>query len=105
MRSRKRLSSTRIARRPTRSWARRKCSKGDPVAAEAAFRKAVEINPKSPLALVSLANFVWSKGDADQAEALLKRALEADPKSVVANRALAMFYLVRNKAAEAPSRT
>ena len=27
-------------------------AKGDPVAAEAAFRKAVEINPKSPLALI-----------------------------------------------------
>ena len=50
-----------------------------------------------PLALISLANFVWSTGDADQGEQLMKRALEADPKSVIANRALAMFYLVRNK--------
>ena len=69
MRSRMRLSLTRIARRHTRNSARRKCSRATwwPLKRPSARRSKSTRNP--PLALSSLANFVWSKGDVERGRA------------------------------------
>ena len=74
---------------------------GKKAEAEAAFRKAIEIDPKSPGAHLSLANFLWSTGDKAGAEQAIKHALQLDPKNHIANRSIAMYYMVSNRAAEA----
>ncbi len=68
-------------------------AKGDSAAAEFAFKKAVESDPKSVNARLALANYYWSTNRRDTAEATLKRATALDPKNELANRALALFYL------------
>ena len=42
-------------------------AKGDAAAAEAAFRKAVEVGPKSAQAHLGLGNFLWSANRRDEA--------------------------------------
>ncbi len=47
-------------------------AKGDSAAAEFAFKKAVESDPKSVNARLALANYYWSTNRRDTAEATLK---------------------------------
>lgn len=76
-------------------------AKGRREEAEAAFRQAVATDPKSVVAQLSLAQFLWGTGRMAEAEAALKAALALDPSHVVANRALATFYVASNRAPEA----
>ncbi|MEQ1757837.1 MAG: tetratricopeptide repeat protein [Vicinamibacterales bacterium] len=57
--------------------------------AEAAYRKAIEVDTKSAFARVAFGNFLWSLGRRAEAEPVLREALALDPKDVIANRALA----------------
>ena len=66
---------------------------GDRQEAETAFRKAVEVAPKSAEAHLALANYLWVVGRQREAEQEFKTALEIDPKNLVANRALVVFYV------------
>lgn len=77
---------------------------GNAAAAEAAFKKAVEVDPTSSPAKLSLAYFYWSARRLSEAEQTLLDVLKTDPKNVGANRLLALYYLVnsRTKDAEAP---
>jgi putative PEP-CTERM system TPR-repeat lipoprotein len=76
-------------------------ARGNHPEAEAAFRKAVETNPKMAAAHMALANFLWASNRPDEAEASLKQAHQLEPKSVLADRALAGFYIARGRAREA----
>jgi tetratricopeptide (TPR) repeat protein len=69
--------------------------------AEAEFKRAIEADPRSAAALLSLANFYWQTGHPEQAETLLKQALAIDPEHRLANRAASLFYLAANRPAEA----
>src|SRR5262249_19241407 len=75
--------------------------KGDRSAAEQAFRRAVDVDPKSIPARLSLGNFYWAAGDRAGAEREMKAALALDPKSPDANRTLAAFYSISGPAADA----
>ena len=75
--------------------------KGNATAAEGAFKRAIEIAPKSVAARLNLANFYWASRRRDEAEREMKAALEIDQKSTDANRLLAAFYVTNNQAAEA----
>jgi tetratricopeptide (TPR) repeat protein len=75
--------------------------RGNKVEAEAAYKKAVETDPKSVAAQLAYANFLLSTDRRAEAEASIKRAIEVDPKHVTANRALAVLYMTSNRAAEA----
>lgn len=70
-------------------------------AAEAAFRRAVETNPKLPAAHLSLANFLWSVGRVPEAEKSIQQALVVQPDSALAHRALTLLYLATGRAPEA----
>jgi len=72
-----------------------------PDEAEANFKRAVELNPTSVDARVTLASLYWAEGRASESEAELRRAHAIEPASVVVNRALATFYLSTNRAREA----
>lgn len=76
-------------------------AQGQAAEAEAALRKAVEVDPKSVSAQLALANFFWAGGQAAQAEQALKAALALEPDHVVANRALGTFYVASRRAPEA----
>ena len=78
--------------------------KGRGAEAEAAFKRAVEVDSTSVVAQLALANFYWSTGRLPEAEAPLKRAVELDPTTMVGQRALSAFYMStgRMKEAEAP---
>src|SRR5262249_44835442 len=72
--------------------------------AEAAFKQAVDVDPKSVVALLALANFYWSAGRMGEVEAPLLKSIQLEPSNTLAQRALAMFYLStgRGPEAEAP---
>ncbi len=53
----------------------------DWAAAEKDFRRAVELSPKSPLALDALNNFLVARGKFSEAVTVLNQALETDPLS------------------------
>jgi len=74
---------------------------GQKAEAEASFRKAVEVAPKSIAAHMALFNFLWSSGRPADAEGELKAALEIDPKNLLANRALGAFYMASGRLKEA----
>ena len=76
-------------------------AKGRREEAEAAFQQAVATDPKSVLARLSLAQFLWATGRVEEAESAFKAALALDAGNVAANRALATFYLASNRASEA----
>ena len=67
--------------------------RGNKDAAEQAFKHAVEANPNSIPAKLSLANFYWMSSRNSESEALLKELDAANPKNVQINRALAAFYI------------
>jgi tetratricopeptide (TPR) repeat protein len=76
-----------------------------PAEAEASFRQAVVVAPKSVEARVALAHFYWSAGKLEEAEKAYRDALQVED-GVTANRALAVFYMGTNRQrdAEAPFR-
>ena len=69
--------------------------------AEASFRRATEVDPKSGNARLVLASFLWAQGRQPEAEAELKSVIASDPANVPAHRALASFYLGTGRSAEA----
>jgi len=69
--------------------------------AEAAFKRAINVDPKSIPASLSLAKFYIYTGRLKDAEESLKKTLALAPDDVDANRALAALYLRSNRAAEA----
>ena len=77
---------------------------GEAKEAEAAFRKAIALEPSSVDAKLALANFLWAAGRAPEAEATIKEALAREPQHLLANRMLAVLYFAtrRTKEAEQP---
>jgi tetratricopeptide (TPR) repeat protein len=76
-------------------------AKGNREQAEAAFRKAVAIDPGSVDARLALAGFLWSVGDVAGVEGELKGVLKAQPRHSTANRTLATLYVLTNRVVEA----
>ncbi len=74
---------------------------GQKVEAEAAFKKAIEVTPKSVEARLALANFYWATGRASDVERALTEARALDPAHLLLNRMLASFYLSTQRAREA----
>src|SRR6185503_6127674 len=62
-------------------------------AAEAAFKHAVELDPKSLKARLALTSFQLASGNPALAEKSLIETLVLDPKDAMANRALAALYM------------
>lgn len=69
--------------------------------AEAAFRKAVEVEPKKAAAHLALANFLMISRRPADAEKSLKTAFELEPDNPVVNRGLAAYYLAMGQRANA----
>lgn len=68
-------------------------TKTDSVGAEAAFTRAIELDPNHSLALGNLANRLWDRGEVDRAEELHRRAFASNPQSEIARAKLAWFLL------------
>ena len=75
--------------------------RGDKDQAEAAYKKAVDTDPKSVAARVALANFYWAVNRQPDAEQQLKEAVALDPKNETANRALGLYYFENRRQPEA----
>jgi putative PEP-CTERM system TPR-repeat lipoprotein len=69
--------------------------------AEAAFKKAIEADPKSVIALLAYSNFLIATDRGQEAEASIKQALAIDAKNPLANRALAALYMGSNRREDA----
>jgi tetratricopeptide (TPR) repeat protein len=82
-------------------------AKGRQAEAEAAFRQAVVVNPKSIPAHLAQANFYWITGNRAEAERSVRTAISVDPASAPANRALSVILVAtgRIEDAEGPLRT
>lgn len=65
--------------------------------AEAAYRKAIELDPNLATALTNLGNLRLTDDDRDEAEALYRRALAADPNLAEAPYNLAYLLVERNE--------
>lgn len=76
-------------------------AKGQREEAEATFKKAIETDPSSLSAQLSMAQFLWATGRAGEAEAAFRAAWTLQPDSEVANRFLATFYLASDRITEA----
>lgn len=76
-------------------------ARGNREDAEAAFRKAVQADPKRISSHLSLAQFLWLTGRTPEAEQSIRAALALDPGHLPAHRALAGLYLSTNRAAQA----
>ncbi len=76
-------------------------AQGDREKAEQAFKRAIDLAPKSPEARLALANYYWISGKLDLAEQTLKEALVLAPGDVPVNRQLAYFYVSLNRGPEA----
>lgn len=74
---------------------------GNLAEAEAAFKKAVDVDPTSAPAKLSLAYFYWAGRRGPDAEKILLELLSTDQANVGANRLLALFYLASNRVPEA----
>jgi tetratricopeptide (TPR) repeat protein len=66
-------------------------------AAEAAFKKGLEIAPTDARPHAAIANFYWASNRIPEAEREYLKAVELDPKDKLANRALASFYTVSGR--------
>ena len=84
----------------TRNQLRSHVSAEDDRAAEAAFRKAVQLAPNISEAQLALVNFLWATGRPDDAEQLLRGLADQNPKHTVINHALGSFYLSRHREPE-----
>jgi tetratricopeptide (TPR) repeat protein len=69
--------------------------------AEAIFRNAVAVAPKSAAAHLALANYLGAKGKRDEAEKSLRTAVAVEPSDVPALRAIGWFLTVTNRGKEA----
>ena len=69
--------------------------------AEAAFKHAVELAPKSVNAVQALATFYWRTGRLKETEQLLRKAVTMDPSLPESHRRLATLLVATNRAAEA----
>lgn len=87
--------------RPYSSLGALEAASGHPEAAEAAFRKALQIDAKSVSARIALAHFLWARGRLPEVETTLKDALAIEPDGSLANRMLAVFYLRHNRLIDA----
>jgi putative PEP-CTERM system TPR-repeat lipoprotein len=76
-------------------------ARGDNREAEQAFRKAIEVEPRSIPAQLAWANFLWATGRVPEADAALKTAYGFDPANAAVNNALATYYLAVGRRAEA----
>src|SRR5206468_1674122 len=76
-------------------------AKGERAGAEDAFKRAVEIEPRSMAAHLNLGNFYWAGGKIADAENEFKAAFAIDPKSTTAAQALATFYVVNKRPRDA----
>ena len=74
---------------------------GDPVSAEAAYRRLLAADPKNTDATAALIHVLLSQKKPDQAEALLTAALAKDPDNPTLNSQLADLYDQQNKTAQA----
>ena len=72
-----------------------------PDAAEASFKKVIEVNPAATQAHLLLGTFYQSRSRFAEAEQQFRTAMDMDPKSPEARGALARLYLVEGKNAEA----
>jgi tetratricopeptide (TPR) repeat protein len=70
-------------------------------AAERAFEKAIELDPRSAKPLLAAANFYWAIGRAGEAESALARALALEPDNVLALKAITSFSIAQNRLDEA----
>ncbi len=76
-------------------------NRGHNDAAERAFTKATELDPRSAPALLALANFYWVTGRPKNVEAALLRAVTIQPDNLLVLRAMAGFAMTQNKPADA----
>src|SRR4029077_1963534 len=76
-------------------------ARGEIDLAERAFKRALEVDPKSVSAHLSLAELYRISGRAGQVESVLRQALAMDPHHVTANQAMASFFLHGDRAREA----
>jgi tetratricopeptide (TPR) repeat protein len=74
---------------------------GEAKEAEAAFRKAIELEPASIDAKLAYANFLWAAERATEAEAVIKEALAKAPQHLLANRMLGVLYVATRRTNEA----
>jgi tetratricopeptide (TPR) repeat protein len=74
---------------------------GEATEAEAAFRKAISLEPSSVNAHLAFANFLWSAGRQAEAEQQLKQALSLQPRHLLANRMLGVLYMATERSQEA----
>ena len=76
-------------------------AQGKQAEAEAAFKQAVVVGPKSVPAHLALANFYWLTNRRAEAEQALKKAVELEPQHVPANLALARVLAASDRGGEA----
>ena len=74
---------------------------GEAKEAEAAFRKAIDLEPASVDPKLAFANFLWAAGRAPEAEAVIKEALAKEPQHLLANRMLGVLYVATRRINEA----
>ena len=74
---------------------------GQREAARATFERAVEVSPRSVLALLALASFYLGDRNIGGVEKTLTQALSVEPNNVLANRAMAVLLMSTNRAPEA----
>ena len=72
-------------------------SRGKRDAAERAFKKAIELDERSAVAHLALANFYWLSGRLKDAEQSLTTALGLEPDNTLILRAMANFAITQNR--------
>lgn len=69
----------------------------DHTAAEASFRKAMGVDPKSALAYIGMAEIAGRRGQSAEVDSWLQKAMSADPRSILAQRTWARQLVLRGK--------
>jgi tetratricopeptide (TPR) repeat protein len=73
----------------------------DYAAAETAFRKAMSVDPKSPVAFIGMAEMAGRKGQPGEVDNWLQKAVAADPTSTLAQRTWAKRLVQKGKFSDA----
>lgn len=76
-------------------------AKRDLPAAEAAFKKAIAVEPDSAIFRLALGQFYWGAGRMVEAERVIKEAVAIDPTNDTANKTLALLYIGLGRTADA----